>query len=179
MDRIENCILTNLRNPVLLKPFIDDVKSTSYRVYKGYHPGADVKGTECYAICHCVCTYVGFNQSEKHIVVLQYDHNISFRYTNLTSVEVHLGDLVTQESKIGDCYQYVHIEALDDLSKSKWPVRVMDRTYWKHDPLPYLNGSFEFDLRSQYPVSTGEVDPRYLSWKDEYAFKNTDVLDDV
>jgi hypothetical protein len=149
--QIEHCLVTN-STATILKPYIDNVKSYQYRKYKGYHTGIDIKTQEPRCVCIGVVTYIGQNTDEGKIVVIQYTHDISFRYTNLISVQVNVGDTLTQYDLVGYCKDHVHFECISLTAKSNWTVKVGDRTYCKIDPTGYVDNSYQYDLIYQYPI---------------------------
>lgn len=139
---IKNCPVT-LSDSTMLMPFIDTKSNIWYNRNGGYHTGIDLSGTDAYAICDCVVTYVGCNSDEHHVVIVQYDRETSFRYTNLTSVSVTKGSTVASETHIGRCNKYVHFEYLNR-TPSTWKVRSGNESYYKHDPISYVRGEVTF-----------------------------------
>lgn len=159
MNTIANCLVTNGVG-YIVKPF--DTNLNPGEITKNeYHTGIDVYGESniAYAVCHCVVTYVGKNSDEGNVVAIQYNQFISFRYCHLEDVHVSEGEVITQGTEIGTYKDFIHFECLSSIEESEWPVRIWGRQYYKQDPLTYIDGSFEYDLRSQYP--SGTLDDKY------------------
>lgn len=159
MNTLKHCLVTNGYADVV-KPF-DIARDSGEITKKEFHTGIDLynDSNTAYAVCHCVVTYVGSNKDEGKAVCIQYNQFISFRYCHLEKVFVSEGELITQGTEIGTYKQFVHFECLSSIEKSDWLVRIWGREYYKHDPLTYIDGSFEYDLRSQYP--SGTLDDKY------------------
>lgn len=159
MPIIKNCLVTK-SDATIVNPY-DVARKQGEMTKKEFHTGIDLfeKSKTAYAVCHCVVTYVGYNTDEKHVVCVQYNSIISFRYCNLSEVLVEEGDLIEQGSPVGKYDKFIHFECLNKVDKSEWPVRIWGRQYYKQDPLSFIDGSFTFDLRSQYPV--WKLDSKY------------------
>lgn len=154
---IENCPVC-LKTCFISMPYIDNKSNIWYNRNGGYHSGIDLQCKEVYSICPSVCTYVGYDNQDKHVVIIQYDAHTSFRYANLAEVLVNPGDIIEIEQQIGITYGNVlHFELLTR-ELSSWCVRVGHETYYKHDPYKYVKGEVEFDLRSEYNIEY-DVDP--------------------
>ena len=138
-DIINNCPITK-KNSKLLKRWIADSKSVEYTQNGGYHTGVDIEASEVYSICAGVCTYVGKSLEERNVVVIQYDHNTSFRYCNLDKIYIRKGQIINTDEYIGSAHKFVHFEVLNP-ENSTWCVRVGNRQYYKHDPIKYLTDS--------------------------------------
>lgn len=139
-----NCPITH-RDSQILKAWIGDAKSKEYRQNKGYHTGIDIVADSVYSICAGVCTYVGNSSEERNVAVIQYDHDISFRYCNLDVVAIKKGQIIEEPytQEVGVAHDWVHFEVIST-AHSNWCVRVGGRDYYKQDPLPYLNGEMDF-----------------------------------
>lgn len=155
---IENCLLTH-KNSVVLKNCMMEVSSTRYLTGQQYHTGIDIEADTVYAICAGVCTYVGYSTEEKHVVLLQYDSNTSFRYCNLDAVNVRKGQVIDNEARIGHADKYIHFEVITT-EYSNWCVRVGNKDYYKHDPTNYLLNNTEYE-------HSGSVENFYFSNIDE------------
>lgn len=150
---ITNCAITQT-DSTILNYWIDDTKSDEYKKHGGYHSGVDIEATDVYALCSCVCTYVGEDEYDQKVVIVQYDANTSFRYANLSRVDVVGGQIITYEDQIGVADEFVHFELLTR-EESQWIVRVGKETYYKHDPISYVRGEYEF-----------ENEPETMVWND-------------
>ena len=139
-DTIVNCPITH-KDSEVLKDWIGDPKSKEYKQNKGYHTGIDIVADNVYSICAGVCTYVGKSSEERNVVIIQYDHNVSFRYCNLDAVVVRKGQLIEEPytQEIGVAHEWVHFEVITT-SHSNWCVRVGGRDYYKQNPISYAKG---------------------------------------
>lgn len=135
---IKNCNLTQSDVEV----FTDGDKC--FGVYKNsVHTGVDIKATSVFSICQGVVIAV-YNNDKTHSVIVQYDRNVFFRYSNLLSVDVTKGQTIQQDDKIGDC-KSVHFEYLRkdkvglDVIINLFGVRV-----YPNDPVPILSGQITY-----------------------------------
>lgn len=147
MTTILNCKITNTSTQIRL-PYIDDI-TTTYLLGSGYHSGIDLYADTIYSICPCVCTYVGYDDQDKNVIIVQYDASTSFRYANLKDVSVEPGDIIESGQELGHADKFVHFEYLNR-QPSKWCVRVGHESYYKHDPISYVMGEVKFNDLSQY-----------------------------
>lgn len=141
-DIITNCPITLIDSKVL-RVWVDNSNSKAYKISNEYHTGVDVVASEVYSICAGVCTYVGRSSEERNVIIIQYDHNISFRYCNLDEVKIRKGQTVEYKEIIGIAHDWVHFELITT-EYSNWCVRVGNRDYYKHDPLQYASGEVDF-----------------------------------
>ena len=141
-DIIVNCPITH-KDSEVLKDWIDDSKSKEYRQNRGYHTGVDIAADDIYSICAGVCTYVGKSSEERNIVIVQYDHDVSFRYCNLHAVAVRKGQIIEPKMKLGVAHRWVHFEVITT-SFSDWCVRVGGRDYYKQNPSAYARGFVDY-----------------------------------
>lgn len=141
-DIIVNCPITH-KDSEVLKDWIGDPKSKEYKQNKGYHTGIDIVAENVYSICAGVCTYVGKSSEERNVVIVQYDHNVSFRYCNLDVVAVRKGQIIDPNMELGVAHEWVHFEVITT-SFSDWCVRVGGRDYYKQDPSTYARGTVDY-----------------------------------
>lgn len=141
-DIIYGCPIT-LKDSEVLKDWIGDPKSKEYRQNKGYHTGVDIVAENVYSICAGVCTYVGKSSEERNVVIVQYDHNVSFRYCNLDVVSVRKGQTVDYQMEVGVAHEWVHFEVITT-TFSDWCVRVGGRDYYKQNPSTYARGAVDY-----------------------------------
>lgn len=154
---IKYCPIT-LTSSFIRMPFVDNKKSIWYNRNGGYHSGIDIECRTVYALCPCVCTYIGYDTNDKHVVIVQYDAYTSFRYANLATVSVAVNEIIPIETEIGTTYDgFVHFEYWNR-TESEWIARVGKETYYKHDPYEYAVGNVEFDLSTEYDIEY-DVDP--------------------
>lgn len=144
MEVIKNCLITQQDSKVL-RTWLDDLGIQSYNSTARYHTGVDLEATSVYAFCSCVCVYVGNDESDKTAVIVQYDRNRAFRFSNLRSADVVGGQALPTGTKIGDADNFVHFELLTR-EESEWGVRAGKEDYWKHDPIEYARGEIDLDV---------------------------------
>ena len=141
-NTIVNCLITH-KDSEVLKDWIGDPKSKEYKQNKGYHTGIDIVADNVYSICAGVCTYVGKSSEERNVVIVQYDHNTSFRYCNLDVVSVRKGQIVDYHAELGVAHEWVHFEVITT-TFSDWCVRVGGRDYYKQNPSIYARGEVDY-----------------------------------
>lgn len=72
-------------------------------------------------------------------VIIQFDFEQCFRYSNLRAVGVKLGDIVQAGEVIGVASKYVNFEYLTATQRgSIWPVYIGDCTFYKQDTKNYI-----------------------------------------
>lgn len=147
MEVIKNCLITQQDSKVL-RSWLDDLGTQTHNSKERYHTGVDLSATSVYAFCNCVCVYVGEDESDKLAVIVQYDRNRAFRFSNLTSIEVTGGQALPKDTKIGEADHFVHFELLTR-EESEWGVRAGKEDYWKHDPIEYARGTIDLDVPEQ------------------------------
>lgn len=147
---IKNCLITK-SDCKIIKPFIDNVKSYQYRLYKGYHPGIDLECKTVYAPCNITMLYQGYDEDRRRCIVLQYDGDICLRFSNLSSISLkNEFQKVYKGDELGKCNKFVHFEILSYFIQSDWRVRVLDREYSKLDPTAYAQPDYAWNLQSIY-----------------------------
>lgn len=137
---IYDCTVTN-SNATVLKHNVTDTKDPLYKVYKGYHPGVDLKCDKVYSQFPGQVAYVGQDLGN-YCVAVMYNVSNYFMYKHLKSVNVSEGDRVDTSQLLGVANKYVHVDYLT-LVTSKWPVRIYNSTYYKHDPTTILTEGYE------------------------------------
>lgn len=148
LEIIKNCPITN-EDSMILKKWMDEDPIIHFGQQVQYHTGIDLTAHSVYVPFNCVCTYTGYGEDDKNVVIVQYDKYRSFRFANLSSVAVKGGDILDKGTQIGDADEYVHFEYLNR-KISQWVVRVGHEEYYKHDPIEYARGDIDLDL----PVQT-------------------------
>lgn len=147
MEVIKNCLITQQDSKVL-RSWLDDLGAQSYNSKERYHTGVDLSATSVYAFCNCVCVYVGQDESDKIAVIVQYDRNRAFRFSNLISADVISGQALPKGTKIGIADNFVHFELLTR-EESEWGVRAGKEDYWKHDPIEYVRGQIDLEVSEE------------------------------
>ena len=144
MEVIKNCLITQQDSRVL-RSWLDDLGVQNYNSKECYHTGVDLSATSVYAFCNCVCVYVGQDETDKIAVIVQYDRNRAFRFSNLKFSDVTGGQALPKGTKIGIADNFVHFELLTR-QESEWGVRAGKEDYWKHDPIEYARGEIDLDV---------------------------------
>lgn len=144
MEVIKNCLITQQDSKVL-RTWLDDLGTQPYNSSKLYHTGVDLSATSVYAFCSCVCVYVGNDEKDKIAVIVQYDRNRAFRFSNLISTDVVGGQPLEKGTLIGIADTFVHFELLTR-EESMWGVRAGKEDYWKHNPIEYATGEITLDV---------------------------------
>lgn len=147
MEVIKNCLITQQDSKVL-RSWLDDLGTQTYNSSQRYHTGVDLSATSVYAFCSCVCVYVGNDEKDKIAVIVQYDRNRAFRFSNLKSSDVTGGQPLPKGTKIGESDNFVHFELLTR-EESEWGVRAGKEDYWKHDPIEYARGDIDLDVSEE------------------------------
>lgn len=123
----------------------------SYNILKAFnansnHTSVDIQTTDAHSICYGVVILVGKDYNNMYSVIIQYDSDTIFIYSNLNKVLVREGTTVSALESIGTAKTYVKFECgTTNGVYKKWPVYVGNCTYFKQDPTPYLNGDIELD----------------------------------
>ena len=136
---IPNCGITGSDADVL-KTF-KYTADNRYSTYSYYHSGVDLSGDVAYSVCNGRVVYVGESDDGRFGVIVQYSGDVFFQYKNITDTLLTAGDDIVKGSLIGGCDKYVHFEYITS-GENEWPVRVVDRTYYKHDPMPLIEDGF-------------------------------------
>ena len=144
MEIIKNCLITQ-QDSKILRSWLDDLGVQNYNSEERYHTGVDLAATSVYAFCSCVCVYVGQDENDKVAVIVQYDRNRAFRFSNLISADVISGQALEKGTVIGSADSFVHFELLTR-EESLWGVRAGNESYWKHDPIQYATGEIILDV---------------------------------
>lgn len=136
---IPNCGITGSDAEVLKTfKYEDDNK---YVTYSYYHSGVDLSGTQAYSICSGRVVAVSTSDEGDLGVIIQYSGDVFFQYKNILHTPLHAGDDIVTGTFIGTCDKYVHFEYITS-GENEWPVRIVDRTYYKHDPMPLIEDGF-------------------------------------
>jgi len=157
--KIVNCPITGQTSEVL-KFHVDSNKDPLYTSYRGYHTGVDLSGSKVYSLFPGVVVHT--NKDEyKYSCIISFDSCNYFMYSNLKSLNVKRGDVVDTSQLIGECDKFVHVDYLT-LEQTKWPVRIGQVTFYKHDPLKYISEGYG-DLINYYAVKADDTVAVYPS----------------
>ncbi len=117
-----------------------------------FYTGVDIKANEIYSVCtgvviekdkyKDVLTLPKRAAQELYVITIQYDSNTCVRYLHLKESAVGIGDLIMTGQLLGKAQKYVTIEYATN-EKSKWPVRISDTEYYKHNPIGVITGEIE------------------------------------
>ena len=109
------------------------------------HSGVDIEYTgKIYSICEGVVIFKSSPVNNKdNFIVIQYNKYICIRMSNLTEINVNLGDALPRNTIIGQCESYLHFEYLTtyDIYPSIPSVKVGYQTYYRNDPQLIIDGS--------------------------------------
>ena len=142
----KDCMITKGDARVLL-PYISDNRSDMYKLNKGYHTGIDIEASEVYNMYTGTVIQVGIEEDNSYAVTVEYNGDIALRYMNLLKAYVTPGDYIYLGAFIGSANKFVHFEYVNTRKDdSIWPVRVGEKTYYKHDPEVIFDGRLK--LRS-------------------------------
>ena len=102
--------------------------------------GTLLKVDDVYSISEGTVIEVSLAQDNLYVVTVMYQPDKLFRYCRLASVDVELNEHITMTDKIGVAsdaklrFEYCTLESSD------YPYRILDKTYYKHDPALILCG---------------------------------------
>ena len=105
-------------------------------------PGIEYVATSVKSVCEGTVIYVGASDG-RYVVNVQSNSNECIRYCRLKSVNVKINDKVGLDTVIGQADKFVRLEYCTTFVKSNYVVRIYNRTYYKQDPRPLLEGQYE------------------------------------
>jgi hypothetical protein len=136
---IKNCIFTK-SDSIILK---------SWKILPdNIHTGVDISGNTIFSPCFGVVISILYDDSEKYVIVLQYNADVCIRISNLVFTNLKLGESIKLGDQIGYSNNYVHIEYLLSTISStpSLCVRVGKYTYYKYNPIDLVMGKLTFPL---------------------------------
>lgn len=162
----------------IICPWITQSDRKLYRKYKTLHTGVDISGKKAYAYSQGVILMIGI-QGDKYSVTVQFDAENIFRYCNLSSVDLAVGDIVQAGDRIGTAKRHLHFEWATTAEKSKFPVYIGDVTYYKQNPERLFNGDVVLKANDWSKVTENEYgyDDGYdltAAMQDEFEVDNRD-----
>lgn len=111
-----------------------------------YVSGLDIEAKEVYSICPGKVISATNDGAFKHAVTVLVNSNQIVRYTNLQSVNVREGSVISIKTLIGHADKFVRFEyCTASPGDSKWPVRIKSVTMYKQDPLGLLTGRIKLN----------------------------------
>ena len=165
----------------VIMPWISVSEKAEYYKYDTLHTGIDIAGTRAYSYCKGVVVAIGI-QIDRMTVTVQFDANTLFRYGNLRSCDLNLGDIVSAGDRIGTCKGHLHFEYCTTDEKSLFPVRIGDITYFKQNPMPVLLGEVQLKANDYSAVTVADYDDTIMpdlnpAMQDEFEVDNSDSGD--
>ena len=126
-------ILTGSHNSKIIEEW-----RTSYPSCTGYK----IAATEVHNIVKGTVGQVG-QSGNTYVVTILCNPRECIRYGNITKTELKEGDTVAFGQLIGKCQKYVLFEYCSVAqSGSLWPVRINDKSFYKHNPKEILDGTY-------------------------------------
>ena len=133
-------------NMKIIKPWIDLKINTKFS--PRLHPAVSICTKKVYSYSDGVILYTGVDHRARYVVIVQYDESTCFRYSNLRSVEVESGQIISECEYLGEADNFLEFEylsvysnlpiALDILESYegylKWAIHVCGITLYKHNP---------------------------------------------
>ena len=128
-------------------------------------PNMLIKADNIYSISQGLIIDIGKNLDGTYIVTVQYGADTWIRYGNLLSVDCEEVQSLSPGDPIGITYNHSVSLEYCTLSPSKYPVRLQDTIYYKHDPITllYMEGSI-FSI----PQSTTDLDEFFAGLEQHY-----------
>ena len=123
----------------VILPWISVSDKKEYYKHDTLHTGIDILGNRAYSYSTGVVVAIAI-QIDRMTVTIQFDAKTLFRYANLRSCDLNLGDIVSAGDRVGTCKGHLHFEYCTTETKSLFPVHIGDMTYFKQNPLPVLLG---------------------------------------
>lgn len=135
---ITNCIVTG-SDAIIEKHYVIDKKSDLYKKYSGYSEGIvlSCESGNVYNQFPGRIMIVNFDKNRYDIVV-QMDSNNCMKYSNLVDCVVRKGQDVVESDLLGRCKKSVIVEYCSTSPTNNFPLRILDTTFYKHDPEPVL-----------------------------------------
>ncbi len=166
----------------IIMPWISVSEKAEYYKYDTLHTGIDIAGTRAYSYCKGVVVAIGI-QLDRITVTVQFDASTLFRYGNLRSCDVDLGDVVSAGDRIGTCRDHLHFEYCTSKEQSLFPVRISGSTYFKQNPMPVLLGEVKLKANDYSAVTVADYNDETVpelnpAMQDEFEVDNSDSGDE-
>lgn len=164
-------------------PWIDGSDRKLYRKYGMLHTGVSIPAKRVYSYSQGVVVSCGV-QADKYFITIQYDGYTLFRYCNLKSIGVSVGDIVDAGDRLGTVSGQFRFEYCTSKDESLFPVRIGDITYYKQNPELVFSGNVDLNANdwsavevNQYGYNDGyDLDD---AMQDEFEIDNRDFGDGV
>lgn len=166
---IDNCQITRSYNVNVLRPFIESESDPNFRKFGSLSSGVDLEAEQVFAALFGVVLQVGeySDYPGKYCMTIQYDNFTCVRYGNLKTVMFQEGDPIQYADHIGDADGYVHVELCTRYKdNNRWPVYIQGVTWYKKDPMPFVDDTVGFPDEEEMPT--------YLVI-DDHDFVDTDI----
>lgn len=166
MEIIKDCMLFNGKSAQIEIPYIDNIQHSDFTKY-GYHAYTTIKESAVnrhinlsdvkqygyggiYAPYSGQILYLHKDSNRTYTIVCSIDNVQGFMISGLllsSKPSIDEGDMIGVGQLIG---KYSIPNGTIDISyitfnPSKWPVRVYDTTYYKHDPMKLIIGELELN----------------------------------
>ena len=152
---ITNCIVTG-SDAIIEKHYVIDKKSDLYKKYSGYSEGIvlSCESGNVYNQFPGRIMIVNFDKNRYDIVV-QMDSNNCMKYSNLVDCVVRKGQDVVESDLLGRCKKSVIVEYCTTSPSNNFPLRILDTTFYKHDPEPVLiSGVYQSTISASDYIGT-------------------------
>lgn len=161
MDKvINNCKITK-SDAKVIKEYVYDASNPLYKKYGGYSSGIELSAYNIYSLYAGTVAYVG-KFEKRYTVIIAYDKEHLVSYNLLTKVLCKPNEFVDIGTLIGYTNKSVRFEYLT-LDKSRWPVRVLNDTYYKNDPTDVLLSGGASLYQYDKSVSLSLPDDKYIA----------------
>ena len=109
--------------------------------FNAYTTGCLIKTKNVYNICKGLVWAIEKDPRDSNwVVTIQTAPNTLIRYAKLSSVDVSIGDRLNISDSIGLAYKGIMRLEYCNSNKSQFPVRILNRQLYKHDPSPIIFG---------------------------------------
>lgn len=125
-------IITNNQNPEILN---------NWKMTPPYHTSIDIVGDKIYSITSGRVIQITHSDNI-YWINIQLSKEELIRFGNIIDPKVYVNSTVAVKDFIGIAYKFVKFEYCN-LEISKFPVRVLDLTYYKQDPFLILHRKVE------------------------------------
>ena len=115
-------------------------------IKQGWHGGRPfvtgclINTDNVYSVCQGVVIGIGKDDNNLYSVTVEYNSQLWVRYCLLKSYSISIGERVLLNTKIGNAYKNTLRFEYCTANKSDFPIRVLNRQLYKHDPAPVLFG---------------------------------------
>lgn len=133
-------VLTKSTATVLQQWISDPLTST-------YSTSVAVETDELFSICEGVVAEVSGNMPYKISVIVQFNHDVYFRYLNVDNVTLVPGTVIHYGDKIGDTIDHRGVFEALTTTRAQFGLRVGNMMLFKENPMPYLKATDDFETK--------------------------------